>query len=186
MGKDELLDIVDKKEVSNEHSAVSSAISNTLNRLNRLNCLSRSAALLLCCSIIFTGCSLPKIVILDDPLTPEEHINLGMAYEKKGEIDNAVEEYKKASKKLPSAYLYLGNAYMQKGDLDEAESHYKKAIKKQPDLSDAYNNLAWLYYMEKENLAEAEKLVLKALELKPSDENYKDTLKKIRELKGIK
>lgn len=143
------------------------------------------------------SCSLPRIIVLDDPLTPEEHINLGMAYEKKGEIDNAVEEYKKASKELPSAYLYLGNAYMQKGDLDEAESHYKKAIKKQPDLSDAYNNLAWLYYNKakgsgltaedmKKIINEAEALVLKALELKPSDENYKDTLNKIRELKGIK
>jgi tetratricopeptide (TPR) repeat protein len=136
------------------------------------------------CCLLFAGCSFPRIVILDDPLTPEEHINLGVAYEKKGEADNAIEEYKKASKELPSAYLYLGNAYMQKGDLDEAESHYKKAIRKQPDLADAYNNLAWLYYTKKENVAEAEELVLKALELKPSDENYKDTLKKIGELKN--
>ncbi|MBI5213140.1 MAG: tetratricopeptide repeat protein [Nitrospirae bacterium] len=167
--------------------------------MNRLNCLSRSDALLLYCSIIFclllTGCSLPRIVILDDPLTPEEHINLGITYEKKGEMDNAVEEFKKASKKLPAAYLYLGNAYMQKGDLDEAESHYKKAIRKQPDLADAYNNLAWLYYNKakgsrlkaedmKEIINEAEDLVLKALELNPSNENYKDTLNKIRELKS--
>ncbi len=183
MGKNKLLDIVDKKAVNSEKCIVKSL---------------RKEAIYLFVYLLFTiycsllmGCSFPRIVILDDPLTPEEHINLGVAYEKKGEFDNAVEEFKKASKKLPAAYLYLGNAHMQKGDFDEAESHYKKAINKQPDLADAYNNLAWLYYtkakgsgLKAEALKEAEDLVLKALELNPSNENYKDTLKKIRELKG--
>ena len=146
-------------------------------------------------SVLSFSCSLPRIIVLDDPLTPEEHINLGVAYEKKGELDSAIEEFKKASKKLPIAYLYLGNAYMQKGDIDEAEKYYRKAIKKQPDLADAYNNLAWLYYNKakglrletediKEILKEAEGLALKALELSPSNENYKDTLNRIRELRS--
>lgn len=144
---------------------------------------------------MFTGCSFPRIIILDDPLTPEEHINLGVVYEKKGELDFAIKEYEIASKKLPTAYFYLGNVYMQKGNLDEAEKYYKKAIKKQPNLADAYNNLAWLYYNKakgsglnvediKEILKEAERLVLKALELNSSNENYRDTLDKIRELKS--
>ncbi|MBU4321122.1 MAG: tetratricopeptide repeat protein, partial [Nitrospinae bacterium] len=123
--------------------------------------------------------------ILDDPLSPEEHINLGVAYEKQGDIDNALKEYRLASKKLPLAYLYMGNIYFQKNDLDEAESAYKKAIKKAPDNSDAYNNLAWLYYTKKENLNEAEYLALKAIELNPSKkEIYQDTLNKIRGAKG--
>ncbi|HCZ11418.1 MAG TPA: hypothetical protein DHV16_04000 [Nitrospiraceae bacterium] len=170
MGKSELLDVVYKK-VTNWELRVTS--------LKKIYLI-----LVACCLLFVTSCSFPRIVILDDPLTPEEHINLGIAYEKKGEIDNAVEEFKKASKNLPLAYLYLGNAYMQKGDLGEAESYYKKAIKKRPDLADAYNNLAWLYHTKKENPEEAENLVLKALELNPSNENYKDTLNKIRELKG--
>jgi tetratricopeptide (TPR) repeat protein len=128
-----------------------------------------------------SGCSLPRIVILDDPLSPEEHINLGVAYEKKGEIDNALKEYKLASKKLPLAYLYIGNIYFQKNDFAGAESAYKKAIKKAPENSDAYNNLAWLYYTKKENLDEAESLALKAIEINPSKkEIYQDTLNKIR------
>lgn len=50
---------------------------------------------------------------------------------------------------------------------------------------DAYNNLAWLYYTKKENLDEAERLVLKAMGLNPSKENiYGDTLEKIRGLKN--
>jgi len=44
--------------------------------------------------------------------------------------------------------------------------------------------LAWLYYTKKENLEEAERLVLKAMDLNPSEGNiYKDTLEKIEELK---
>lgn len=189
MGKDELLDIAHKTEVEADLRVCPDYYQGEHIGL----------PLLLCCSIIFclllAGCSLPRIIVLDDPLTPEEHINLGVAYEGKGEFDHAIEEFKKASKKLPAAYLYLGNTYMQKGNLDEAEKNYKKAIRKQPDLADAYNNLAWLYYTKakgmklkaedmEEMIKEAERLAMKALESNPLNENYKDTLDKIRELKS--
>ena len=136
-------------------------------------------------SLVFSSsCAFPRIVVLDDPLTPEEHLNLGVAYEKKGELDSAIKEYELAAKKLPIAYLYLGNAYFEKNRLVEAETYYKRAIKKDAHNADAYNNLAWLYYVKRENLDEAESLALKAMELNPSKNNiYKDTLDKIRELK---
>jgi len=134
--------------------------------------------------IFQVGCSLPRITILKDPLTPEEHLNLGVAYEKKGELDQAIAEYRLAAKKLPLAYLYLGNAYFQKKEWVKAERCYKKAIDKNPKNADAHNNLAWLYYLRHVNLDLAESLALKAIELDPSKENiYKDTLEKIRELK---
>ena len=138
-------------------------------------------------SILFIGllisCSLPRIIVLDDPLTPEEHLNLGVAYEKNGEFDNSLKEYEIASKKLAVAYLYMGNIYFQKKEFESAESYYKKAIRKDPKNADAYNNLAWLYYVRKENLAEAVNLVLKAIDLNPSKTNiYKDTLDKLKEL----
>lgn len=139
----------------------------------------------LCPLGVFYGCSLPRIIVLEDPLTPEEHLTLGVAYEKKGELDHAIKEYKLASRKLPLAYLYLGNVYFQKQEFDEAEEYYRKAMKKDPQNADAYNNLAWLYYTERENLDEAERLVLKAMGLNPSKENiYGDTLEKIRGLKN--
>jgi tetratricopeptide (TPR) repeat protein len=135
-------------------------------------------------AIFLCACALPRIVVLDDPLSPEEHLNLGVTYEKKGELDNALKEYKEASKKLPLAYLYTGNVYYQKKDYEKAEIYYKEAIKKDPTNADAYNNLAWLYSIKKENLDEAEMLVLKALELNPSKkEIYTDTLEKIKGLK---
>ncbi|MEW6374776.1 MAG: tetratricopeptide repeat protein [Thermodesulfobacteriota bacterium] len=137
-----------------------------------------------CVLILLSNCSLPKIIVLKDPLTPEEHLNLGLAYEKKGMLDHAIKEYKQAAKELPIAYLYLGNAHFLKNELSEAEAYYKKMIKKEPKNANAYNNLAWLYYTKRENLDEAENFALKAIELDPSKDNiYRDTLEKIRELK---
>jgi tetratricopeptide (TPR) repeat protein len=143
------------------------------------------------CSLLFAlclcACSLPRIIVLDDPLSPEEHLNLGVTYEKKGELDNALKEYEVASKKLPAAYNYMGNIYFQKDEIDMAEFYYKKSINKNPKNADAYNNLAWLYFTEKKNLDEAERLSLKAIELNPAKKDiYQDTLEKIRELKSFK
>ena len=140
------------------------------------------------CSLLLAlclcGCALPRIIVLDDPLSPEEHLNLGVAYEQKGELDNALREYKESSKKLPLSYLFIGNVYFQKSEYKEAEFYYKEAIKKDPQNADAYNNLAWLYSIKKENLDEAESLVLKAIELNPSKkEIYIDTLEKIKGLR---
>ena len=134
------------------------------------------------CFLMLASCSLPRIIILDDPLTPEEHLNLGVAYEKKAEYGPAIDEYKKASEKIDRAYVHLGNVYFQKGDYREAEEAYREAIERDKSLSDAYNNLAWLYYTKKENLAEAESLVSKAIELDPKNVTYRDTLDRIREV----
>ncbi len=142
---------------------------------------------LLISGILLISCSLPRFLVLDDPLSPEEHLNLGVTYEKKGENENALKEYESASKKLPVAYLYMGNVYFQKHNYEKAEYYYKKAIKKDPANSDAYNNLAWMYFLNNEKLDEAEKLVLKAIELNPSKiQLYMDTLNKIQESKRQK
>ena len=133
-------------------------------------------------TILSSGCSLPKIIILKDPLTPEEHLNLGVAYEGRGEFDQAIREYRAAAKKLPVAFLYLGNAYFLKNDWAQAEIYFKKAIKKDAKNAAAHNNLAWLYYQRGTNLEQAEALAQKALELDPSKSSiYRDTLEKVRE-----
>lgn len=130
--------------------------------------------------LAFFGCSIPQIIVLEDPLTPEEHLNLGVAYEQKGEYDLAIREYESASKQISVAYFYLGNAYFLKSEYDKAEASYRKAIRKDPGLADAYNNLAWLLYSRQKNLDEARSLALKAIVLNPEGKaTYLDTLKKI-------
>jgi tetratricopeptide (TPR) repeat protein len=134
------------------------------------------------CLLFMWGCAFPRIIVLDDPLSPEEHLNLGVAYEQNKEFDSALKEYEKASKKLAIAYLYMGNIYFTKNEYTEAELCYKKVIDNDPMNADAYNNIAWLYYVKGENLKEAENFTLKAIELNPIKKDiYQDTLEKIRE-----
>jgi tetratricopeptide (TPR) repeat protein len=137
--------------------------------------------------MLLTSCHIPRISVLSDPLSPEEHINLGLAYEKEGDIENAVAEYTKASKSLPIANLYIANLYFIQDELEKAEYYYKEAIRKNKNIGDAYNNLAWLYYIKGENLAEAEQLAEKAIIAQPEKKtHYQDTIQAIRKLKKLK
>lgn len=131
----------------------------------------------------FFGCSLPYIHVYKDPLTPEEHFKLGVAYEQEGEHEAAMKEYKAASKDIAEAYYYLGNIYFTQGEYEEAEKNYKIAIKKLPKNPRSYNNLAWLYFKQARNLKEAESLASQAVELVAEEESapYRDTLDKIRQ-----
>lgn len=134
--------------------------------------------------IFIISCSFPRFVLLKDPLTPEEHLNLGVTYEKDGNFEYAIKEYKKALPYIPLALLYIGNVYFNKREYNLAEKYYREAIKKDPMNADAYNNLAWLYYTKRENLEEAEALVINAIKLNEKNKDiYYDTLKKIREIK---
>ena len=149
--------------------------------------ISRFLLLALCSLLFFSSCSLPRIHILKDPLTPQEHLNLGVTYEKQGDFENAIREYKLAAPKIPQGYLFLGNVYFQQGDLDQAEEFYKQALVKEPENADALNNLAWVYYTKRENLDEAEQLAVRATKLNPAKKGiYLDTLEKIRDLKRQK
>jgi tetratricopeptide (TPR) repeat protein len=147
--------------------------------------LMRRTLILILLAFTLCSCALPRIAILHDPLTPEEHVNLGVSYEKRGELEAALKEYKAAAKKMPLAFLYVGNVRFQQKQFDDAENAYRKAIKKSGS-PEAYNNLAWLYYTTGSNMSEAEQLARKAVELSPDSETFKDTLKKIQEKTGGK
>lgn len=129
--------------------------------------------------VLFCGCAFPKIIVVKDPLTPEEHVSLGMAYEQKKEYDLAIKEYEAAAAKMKSARLYLANARFLNHQPDQAEALYREIVKDDPQNADACNNLAWLLYTRKKNLPEAREFALKAISLNPQNAEYRDTLEKI-------
>jgi hypothetical protein len=57
------------------------------------------AILLFVAVLLLSSCALPKIVVLEDRLTAEQHNDLGYVYEQKGIFDLAEKEYLLAVKK---------------------------------------------------------------------------------------
>ena len=111
------------------------------------------------------ACSgLPRVVVLHDPLTPEEHMALGTTYEAQGARDLAAREYRAAMTDradYAAALVALGNLAFDSGALDEAEEYYRHALASHPDHPGANNNLA-MVYLKRDRLDQAERLALKA------------------------
>ncbi len=139
-----------------------------------------TAACCLAALAFFYGCSLPRIIILNDPLSVEEHNNLGRIYQSQGKLDLAEQQYREALKKDPksaASLLLLADLSFQVKKYSEAESAYKKAMKLQPENGDIYNNLCWVYLDQDIRIEDAEALIRKALTLTPEHlAYYLDTL----------
>ena len=110
-----------------------------------------------------------------DPLSVREHFTLGSIYEKRGEAELALREYKitleKDSHFLP-AMTRLGELSYVMGHYDQAESYYRKAIKLAPRNGDLYNNLCWVYLSQGKKLKKAENLIVVAMEVNPEHKGY--------------
>jgi len=126
------------------------------------------------------GCALPKVVVLNDPLTAAEHNDLGYAYERQGLYDLAAREYARAAKidkKWATPRFNLGNLAYRKGDLADAERHYRAALKYDVRNADVMNNLATVL-ADQGRMTEALEMIGRALEVecKPA---YLDTYRRI-------
>jgi Flp pilus assembly protein TadD len=123
---------------------------------------------------------IPKIIVIDDPLTAEQHNDLGVAYEQKGEFDLAGKEFEKAikmNKDWVIPYLNLGHLYYRQDKLDQAETTLRQGLRIKGDHPDLLNNLAWVL-MEKGQLMEAKTLIDKAIAVENKEE-YQDTRQEI-------
>lgn len=93
------------------------------------------------------GCGrLPRIIVLEDPLSADEHVALGVAYERKGELAAAAREYERALKKDGKSFrarVNLGNVRLEEKEYGEARGEYLKALALRPADPEATNNLAW-------------------------------------------
>ena len=127
-----------------------------------------------------TACSTPRIVILNDPLTAREHVDLGLAYEHKGLLDLAKKEYLKAvdiQDNWEVPYFNLGNVAYSQQDLKNAETYYRKALNLDQQNPNIMNNLANLLHDMGRN-EEAMVLIDKALAIAHKAQ-YLDTKQKI-------
>ncbi len=108
---------------------------------------------------VAAGCGrVPKIIVLEDPLSAQEHVALGVAYEQKGELDLAQREYERALKKEKDnfqARVNLGNVRLAKKAYGEAREEYLRALAIRPGDPEATNNLAWTAAVSGEHAAEA-------------------------------
>jgi tetratricopeptide (TPR) repeat protein len=95
--------------------------------------------------------------------------NLGDALLQKGQVDEALEQFKKALEIYPNyleARYNLGNALLQKGQLGEAIAQYDKALEINPDSAETRHNLGNALLQEG-RLDEAIAQYDKALEINP-------------------
>jgi len=83
----------------------------------------------------------------DKPNTADAFINIGNAYNKKGETDKAIESYLQAIQLAPNAnaLALLGNAYKKKGQLKNAIESFEKALDMNPDNTPVYIQLGQAY-----------------------------------------
>jgi Tfp pilus assembly protein PilF len=145
----------------------------------------KTLPLIVVCIIFLAACAMPKvpqIIVIDDPLTAEQHNDLGVAYEQKGEFDLAGKEFERAikmNKDWVIPYLNLAHLYYRQDKLDQAEAELREGLRLKGDHPDLLNNLAWVL-MEKGQLKEAKTLIDKAIAIEDKEE-YRDTRQEILE-----
>jgi len=138
------------------------------------------AILLFVAVLLLSSCALPKIVVLEDRLTAEQHNDLGYVYEQKGIFDLAEKEYLLAVKKREDwhvPYFNLGNLMFKMGDYKKSENFFLTALNYNPNNSDVMNNLANALLMQ-ERHREARQMIEHALRIENKQE-YLDTLRTI-------
>ena len=92
-----------------------------------------------------------------DPLTKAiEFFQQAYQYQMNGQLDLAIEFYKKSIEAYPTAeaYTFLGWTYSFQGKLREAIAECKKAIDTDPDFGNPYNDIG-AYLIELGNYDEA-------------------------------
>jgi Tfp pilus assembly protein PilF len=116
-------------------------------------------AALLLVLLLIGGCSrVPRIIVLEDPLTANEHVELGVAYERKGDLGLARREYEAALRKDGRSFqarVNLGNVYLAGKDHSKARDEYLRALELRPGDAEATNNLSWAAVLSGEGIDEA-------------------------------
>ena len=127
-----------------------------------------------------------------EPTYAPGYKNIGHVYLLTSLPDKAIEEYRKALSYRPNygeVYSGLGDAYLIKGMTQKAAEEYKNAVRVLPVSAlvsvPAYNNLAYIYAEESQELDEALSLAQRAIQLAPKHPGIADTLGWVYYKKGL-
>ena len=123
-------------------------------------------------------CSMPRIIVLNDPLDARQHNDLGVSYQAQGEYDLALREYRRAAElddTWPRPLINGGNTLAVQQKWSEAAEMYQIALKCQPDHAEAMNNLAWVL-MQQGDLPLARQWAERAVAASPQISAFLDTL----------
>ncbi len=96
-----------------------------------------------------------KGAISNSPSSPDLahlHASLGALYYKRGDIENALDQYTQANElkpNTPETFNGLGLVAQKKGNIEDAIKHFLNAVRLNPQFADAYNNLGVAYELRK-------------------------------------
>lgn len=128
--------------------------------------------------LVLAGCATPRIVVLSDPLSAQEHNDLGGTYEAAGQLDLALKSYAAAAAKDRSweqPLINLGNVHAAEGNWARAQESYAQAARRNPHNPEAMNNLAYaLVNLDKPG--EALEWSTRAVNAEPGNPLFKATL----------
>jgi hypothetical protein len=113
------------------------------------------------------------------------YLDAVIGMEEVGRIDSAHQGYRSARLRWPDellAHSGFGNTAYLQGNFGVAESAYREALALDPEKAELWNNLAYTLAQlgRHESAMEA---IRHALELDPENENFKDSLKELSNLK---
>ncbi len=131
--------------------------------------------------LFLAGCSLPRVIVLHDPLDARQHNDLGVSYEAENNYELALRAYEKAAEKDKNwarPLLNGGNVLAAQGQWAQAAGMYKAALKRQPEETEAMNNLAWVL-LQQDQLDQARHWAQRAVRAKPQNAAYRHTLEEI-------
>jgi tetratricopeptide (TPR) repeat protein len=108
-------------------------------------------------------------------LSPDEHNDLGVFLERRGEAVAAAGHYRLAADLAPRNAIFpfnLGNALLKQKLFAEAAAAFRRAADLDDGNADALNNLAWSWHELGANLDEAAALCRRAAALRPAGRAY--------------
>jgi tetratricopeptide (TPR) repeat protein len=119
-----------------------------------------------------------KRALVERPL-PELYEALAGSYQRNGRLADAVDVLLQGLSRRPrdeGLLFSLGAAYERKGDFDKSIEKMRALLEVNPDNADAMNFIGYNLAQRGKDLDEAERLVTRALELKPDTGAFLDSL----------